>query len=255
MKPLAGSADGHALVRVPKTAEVVAAALRRRIVTGQYAEGAALPGESELMEQFGVSRPSLREALRILESEGLITVRRGAHGGARACRPDVSVAARYLGLLMQMDGVTLSDVYIARAAIEPVAIRLLAASRDRSAAVDELRTLLAAEAAAMGDAKTYAEATTRFHQRLVEMSGNKTLSLLWGTLKEVLAGEVLDTVSTSPPSARTRQARESAVERTLDLIAEGDGDGAGQLWRDQMLRAGQRVLRQHGAKTVVDALG
>ena len=67
-------------VRVPKMAELVAARLRRMIVRGELVEGDALPSETALMEEFAVSRPTLREAFRVLESESLINVRRGARG-------------------------------------------------------------------------------------------------------------------------------------------------------------------------------
>ena len=70
--------DFAAPVKVPKTAELVAAQLRRQIVRGDLREGDALPPEATLMEQFAVSRPTLREAFRVLESEALISVRRGA---------------------------------------------------------------------------------------------------------------------------------------------------------------------------------
>lgn len=239
-------------VRVPKTAEVVANALRRQIVRGEIPEGGALPGETQLMEQFGISRPSLREALRILESEKLITVRRGAHGGARACRPSISVAARYLGLLMQMEGVTLADVFMARVAIEPIAIRMLAHSSDRAAAIRELRQLFEQEQRAT-DAKEQGLAAFRFHQRLVELAGNKTLALLWGTLQEVIAGEVLDS-TTTPPTKERRRKREEAVNKALDLIEAGEVDAAGDFWREEMIKVSERVLRKHGRKTVVDVL-
>ena len=241
-------------VRVPKTAEVVTNALRRQIVRGEIPEGAALPGETALMERFGISRPSLREALRILESEKLITVRRGAHGGARACRPTISVAANYLGLLMQMDGVTLADVYIARIAIEPIAVRMLADSPDRAPAVHELRYLLKREALASDDPDAYYTETIRFHQKLVALSGNKTLALLWGTLQAVMAGEVRDSASESPPNRERVRKRQQAVTKALDLIQAGDAVAAGHFWRDEMVRAGERVLRKHGGKTVVDVL-
>ena len=84
-------------VRVPKMAELVAAQLRRKIVRGELAEGEALPSESALMAEFAVSRPTLREAFRVLESESLISVRRGARGGARVQVPEGTVAARYAG--------------------------------------------------------------------------------------------------------------------------------------------------------------
>ena len=69
--------------------------LRRQIIRGELAQGDALPTESDLMVRFGVSRPTLREAFRVLESENLIAIRRGARGGARVQPPDREVAARY----------------------------------------------------------------------------------------------------------------------------------------------------------------
>src|SRR4051794_16093662 len=110
----------------PKMATVVAAKLRRRIIRREISEGEMLPSEAELMKEFGVSRPTLREALRLLESESLISIRRGARGGAQVCLPEVAVAARYMGDLLQARSVTLVDVYDARTMIEPQAARLLA---------------------------------------------------------------------------------------------------------------------------------
>src|ERR1700680_3463946 len=74
---LARSANGRPFgqrIRVPKTAELVAAELRRKIVRGELAEGDALPSEAVLMAEFAVSRPTLREAFRVLESESLISI-------------------------------------------------------------------------------------------------------------------------------------------------------------------------------------
>src|SRR5437879_1261153 len=98
-------------MRVPKTAELVAAYLRRQIVRGELVEGDALPPEAQLMGQFGVSRPTLREAFRVLESESLILVRRGSRSGARVQPPAIGVAAQYAAFLLQVRGVTLKDVY------------------------------------------------------------------------------------------------------------------------------------------------
>src|SRR5664279_1398137 len=95
------STDTSSRVRIPKAAEIVSKVLRDQIVRGQIAEGASLAPEWELMERFGVSRPSLREAIRVLESEGLITIQRGARGGAIVHSPKMSVATRYVSLVMQ----------------------------------------------------------------------------------------------------------------------------------------------------------
>ena len=90
MNERARFADVAAPVRVPKTAELVASHLRRQIVRGELKEGDALPPESALMEQFGVSRPTLREAFRVLESEALISVRRGARAARVSTPPTVT---------------------------------------------------------------------------------------------------------------------------------------------------------------------
>ena len=75
-------------MRVPKTAELVAGHLRAQIVRGELRDGDALPPEMELVERYGISRPTLREAFRVLESEALISVRRGARGRRASARPD-----------------------------------------------------------------------------------------------------------------------------------------------------------------------
>ena len=68
-------------MRVPKAADLVAEHLRRQIIRGDLAADEPLPAEAELMQIYNVSRPTLREALRILEHEALIVVKRGAAAG------------------------------------------------------------------------------------------------------------------------------------------------------------------------------
>src|SRR5437868_4750145 len=112
-------------VRVPKAAELVAAQLRSQIVRGELEEGDALPPEHELMQRFGVSRPTLREAFRVLEGEALLSIQRGARGGARIHTPDGDAAARYAGLALQFRGATVADVYRARTALDLASLRMI----------------------------------------------------------------------------------------------------------------------------------
>src|SRR5262245_52102775 len=93
---------GGEVGRRTEAAELIAAALRRQIVRSSVKPGDKLPPETELMAQFGVSRPTIREAFRILETERLIVVRPGSRGGAQVVAPDLTVAARYVGLLLQI---------------------------------------------------------------------------------------------------------------------------------------------------------
>src|SRR5579863_552139 len=144
---LANSQVGQ-LVRAPKTSELIAAQLRRQIVRGAVKPGEKLPPETQLMEQFGVSRPTIREAFRILETERLIVVRPGSRGGAQVVAPDLSVAARWVGLLLQLQGATIDDVYEARKVAEPVCAAMLARVRteqdlaDLAAVVDRIEAAI-----------------------------------------------------------------------------------------------------------------
>jgi len=245
------STMGMDRVRIPKTAEVVARAIRSQIVRGDIAEGEALPSEAQLMEQFGVSRPSLREAFRILESEQLIVVRRGARGGARAMRPDITVAARYLGLLMQVDGVMLSDVFQARTLIEPLALKLLAQSENRQDATTELLGILDQLTPALSDPRARADVWMDFFTRMFELSGNKTLTLVWGTLTEVIRHELIDATRAS---ATNDTAARRAVAKALALVEDGKGDKAAEFWTRQMVMLEPSVSRMHSRKTLVEVV-
>ncbi len=121
---------GGTAIRSPKTAELVAGTLRRMVVDGQLKDGDFLPNEAELMAHFGVSRPTLREAVRVLESERLVEVRRGSRTGARVRVPGPEIVARPAGLLLELSGATIADLMMARAGIEPMAARC-SPSRER----------------------------------------------------------------------------------------------------------------------------
>jgi len=249
----APASSGHGPVRVPKTAELVAARLRRQIVRGEIEEGDALPPESELMREFGVSRPTLREAFRILESEALLSVTRGSRGGARVHPPDIRVAARYAGLILQHSGTTLEDVQAARAIIEPPAARMLAERRNRRA-VEALREFVERERDVVDDPPAFADLTTDFHEFLVELAGNQTLVLLVGILHDIIDTQVHSAV-TSPQGIEKAASRRKAIrshEKLVDLIEAGDAEGAERHWREHIVVAGRMVLDSEERKAVVD---
>ena len=163
-------------VRVPKTAELVASQLRNQIVRGDLMEGDALPPENALMERFGVSRPTLREAFRVLESEALISVRRGARGGARVHAPDGDVAARYAGLVLQFRGTSLADVYTARRAIELAALAVLGVGVSENT-LKPLQENAEEMDAHLDDPVETIRLQEEFHRLIVEVAGNQTLTI------------------------------------------------------------------------------
>lgn len=241
-------------VRVPKTAELVAAALRRRIIRGELGPGAALPSESELMEQFGVSRPTLREAFRVLESELLIEVRRGVHGGARVNAPDPAVAARYSGLILEFRNTTLGDIYQASAMIEPPCARRLAIKHTADD-IALLREALEAEKAAMGDPFALVDAQDAFHRLVVELVGNETMKLLVGIVRSIVdKANARHTELTDSPASRTQGRKgHRAHSKLVDLIEAGDAEQAEHLWT-RHISATDDVVNAAGAATVLDVL-
>src|SRR5688500_8327723 len=168
----------------------VADELRALIVSGDLSEGDSLGHEAELVERFGVSRPSLREALRILEAEGLVTVVRGVRGGVVVHEPDERMTARTAALVLQARNVALVDVFEARSLLEPIAAKAIATMRGRRAAIKELRALIDQEKAAIDDPERFGVANAAFHERLVSLAGNQTLSIVAEMLNEDVARAV-----------------------------------------------------------------
>lgn len=225
-------------VRVPKTAELVAGHIRRRIVLGELREGDALPPEAALMTEFTISRPTLREAFRILEAEGLITVRRGARGGARVQEPSVDVGARYAGLVLQHRGATLSDVLDARVIVEAPAAGMLAARRDRARSAETLRVRLAD--AEMDQPAHFHE----FNALVVELTGNQTLVLLTAMLEHISVAATMNFIRFTDPAEDERLSRRAHRSRLklIDLIAAGDAKGAEDHWRAYLAEAGKVLV-------------
>lgn len=240
-------------VRAPKTAELIATHLRRQIVRGELRAGATLPSEQQLMTQFGVSRPTLREAYRILEAETLISVRRGARGGAQVMVPDPAVAARTVGLLLQLQGTTIDDVYQARMISEPPCARLLAENHtqqdvdDLTAVVEELKAEVAARKPAAPVAQTWASLTGRFHQLILQRCGNKTMAMQGAVLQDIVATHLHTRVMRSTqeddnnPERFARMIR--AYRKLIKLVESGDGEGAERHWRSHMEAAAQYLLK------------
>src|SRR5947209_2943983 len=236
--------------RVPKTAELVAAHLRNQIVRGQLVEGDSLPPEAELMTEFGVSRPTLREAFRVLESEQLITIRRGARGGARVHGISSSTAARYAGLLLQARGTTLADVYQCRIILEPPAARMLA-ERPSKPALAALHRCLEEQRDVIDEAPAFPLVTAQFHELVLAHAGNTTLGVLGGMLSEIIdlhAAASLEPGPT-PPNVARRTCEEH--ERLVELIEAGDGEGAERHWRAHLEEGAHAMLKTLGAKKVL----
>jgi DNA-binding FadR family transcriptional regulator len=235
--------------------QIIADELRSAILAGELSEGDSLGQELGLVERFGVSRPSLREALRILEAEGLITVVRGVRGGVVVREPDERTTARSAAMLLQARNVSLADVSEARALLEPLAARAIASKRSRKTIVRQLGKLIDVQEAALEDPVAFGAANAAFHEQLVELAGNQTLGILAEMLHEIVARAVA-AVSDAADTGASLSVRERGIRsqrRLLELLDAGDAAGAEEHWRTHMTVVGKVMLGQE-ASTVVDLL-
>lgn len=242
---------------MPKAAAIAAAKVRRRIVRGELKADDALPPETELMKQFGISRPTLREALRILEAEGLISVRRGARGGARVQAPSPETAVDYVGLLLEFDRTSIADVLKAQAVLEVGAVRELATSASK-AALNRLDELLALEKESLGDIERFNDAAAQLHTELPDLSGSQTLSLMGHMLSRIIKrhGVIVASVQRRPISSGRIPAWQTKSHEihiaAVELIKDKDPKRAADLWAAHCRANQKATLADTPKNTVLD---
>jgi GntR family transcriptional regulator, transcriptional repressor for pyruvate dehydrogenase complex len=240
----------------PRVAEMVADILRARIVDGQLGDGDLLPKQDDLLDEFRVSRPSIREAMRILETEGLISVRRGNIGGAEVHAPKASNAAYMLGLVMQSHHVDLADLAEALRILEPDCAALCAARDDRAkAVVPRLRELNDQAEAQLDDGPEFTRLARQFHDEMVESCGNTTMILLVGTLETLwssLESQWAETIDAEGhyPEVKLRKLVLRAHARLTDAIDAGNRELAHRSARKHLDESQRYVLATNGGHRV-----
>ncbi len=233
----------------PAVAELVAESIRDRIVNGELAEGSLLPRQEEMLREFNVSRPSYREALRILESEGLISVRRGNRGGVVVHSPSQHATTYSLGMLLRFNEVTLGDLSDAISEIEPLCAGVAATLPDRNEdLVVRLNELVDAQEQALNDAHEFTRIGREFHEALVDGCGNTTLILTAGALSQLWSTQELewaDVVAAAEkyPAAEQQRKVLQTHRMMVAAIAAGDRQQASTLARAHSLASHRHVLK------------
>jgi DNA-binding FadR family transcriptional regulator len=242
------------VVSVPKASALIAANLRRRIVTGDLTPGQTLPSETSLMAEFGVSRPTLREAFRILEAESIITVVRGPRGGAKVLEPDGSMAARYTGTLLQYQGTPLSDVYQARTELEVSAVGMIAGARGKKS-IRPREDLVVDGDGVVDDEEAFADYSLRFHLTVVESAGSTTLAVLARMLFEIVDTHNALFIASHPPGFErpVNKTAQRAYRKLVKLLQVGDGVAAQRHWR-RHLEAVERFMVGQSDAALVEVL-
>lgn len=206
--------------------------LRARILTGELGDGDALPSQDRLLQEFGVSKPTIREALRILETEGLVSVRRGATGGAIVHRPKTGNTAYSIGLVLESRSITVDDVGQALRRLEADCAALCAQRPDRAdVLVPSLRECNEQARRQIDDPLPYTHTMAVFHERMIGGCGNATLSTVAGAVESLWLAHVrtwAERVNDMGrfPSRQYRLDGVAAHDTLTDLIEAGDVAGA-----------------------------
>ncbi len=236
---------------------MVAAELRRQIVTGRLKPGDKLLPENVLTTEFAISRPTLREALRLLEAESLITIRRGQHGGARVTANDLGPAARQVGVFLQLEGTTLQDVWLARTIIEPPAVGLLAMHRPPEAFAALEANVAAAREVAQSEPIRYAELSAEFSRLITRHCGNKTLHCLASLIHDIIRRQHADVTARTIAKAGVDKLRLGSIrsrEMALELMRSGTPAAAESFWRSHLEHMRDLVLAAYKGPMTIDAL-
>jgi DNA-binding FadR family transcriptional regulator len=212
---------GFTPIRSPRAFEEIATQIRAELSEGRLKVGSRLPSERALAEQFGVSRNTLREALRSLEHAGLIRLQKGATGGAFISQASGEVITTGLLDMFHVGAIRPAQLTEARIWLESIIVRE-ACLRATAEDLDRLRenVKLAERAASSGDFLKRAEVNMDFHRILARMTGNPVMVIVMDGLLEVLRhfvqsiGEFDN--SFVPPSRK----------RVIRLMEKGDAEGA-----------------------------
>jgi DNA-binding FadR family transcriptional regulator len=207
--------------------EVVANRLRTQIADGTLAPGDRLPAEANLAAGFGVSRSTIREALRALNSEGMIRTARGVSGGSFVTEIAAKATSEFLrarlGILSRQQAITTVELLETRALLE-VAAAALAAERRTDGHLDELREALGLE--------------RDFHTTLLTAAQNRLLETVTVPLVQLLEANSNASDGAGPPDT------DADHERILERIEARDPAGAAAAMEQHLNRLGDAYVRE-----------
>lgn len=209
--------------RLPKASDLVVGWLRENILSGQWPAGTKLPPETELMTMFGVGRVSVREAVRLVDRDGLVETRRGATGGIFVRRPAPSELSESFSIMLAAESCTVGEALQFRLMLEPEAAA--AAARQIESAGSDLRSRLNEEACADG-----LDLLHGLHITIAEMSGNRVLYIVLAALGRVMSESLRAGKVSSTDVAGTIAAHRKIAKK----IEDGDPDGAHHAMRQHL---------------------
>jgi GntR family transcriptional repressor for pyruvate dehydrogenase complex len=244
----ANSLAGLKPIRTRRAFEDVVLQLKQAVVEGRLAVGDRLPHERELARQFGVSRQSVREGLRMLEGFGILSARRGAgpDSGWTVSGDGASGLSAMLDLYSTLQGIPISDLLEIRETLEMQSAR--SASARASAAQ---RANLVAAARSMGaftDAEQFLAADAEFHVAIARASGNALAQLLMEAIRESMQRAMLLGFTTITDWDHEREVLIAEHAGIASKIRDGHGDAAAAAVSEHICGFYARVLDETGGR-------
>jgi GntR family transcriptional repressor for pyruvate dehydrogenase complex len=227
-------------VTTGRISEIIVEQIRLLMRQGQLKPGDRLPPERDLCERFGVSRVTVREALRMLESAGLVEIRVGARGGAFVTAPTSNRVGEGLADLLTLSVISAADVTEVRMILE-VGIVPLVCERATEDDITALEKICERSEAALRDGDYTMDLSQEFHSRVAQCTHNPALEMML----ESFSGPILMSL---------REAREVAPEmgqlgtkeheQFIEAVRRRDCDEAARIMREHLARTAGRV-RNH----------
>ena len=216
--------------RSPKASENTARDIVDDIVTRGLRHGDGLPSESVMLQQYGVSRETLREALRLLEVQGLIVIRRGAGGGPAVGVVDPANLGRMAALYYHLAGGTYAELFAAWVASEPILAELAANNPDRPKVESAMRPYLAEHAPADESLRQFVTRHGEFHAVVAALARNKVLQLSVMAMGSIITRHVISNADPRDAQA-TIEHDHGTIARA---IVRGHRRRAGALMREHI---------------------
>lgn len=232
-------------IETPKPYDLLANQLRETILNGDISEGDLLPSERELVAQTGLTRGAVREALRILASEGLLQTRQGRFGGNIVTLPGKQSITTAVSQFVRGRNLPLRTLQETREIIEPALARLAAMHRTGEH-LAELKKLHQALVESAGDFQNFSRLNIQWHQAVARASGNELLAAL---LYSISYGVTMITTTEEYDTPETRQQVIRIHARVNEAIENGEPDAAHR-YMQQHIGATHALTRMSGAEAV-----
>jgi GntR family transcriptional regulator, transcriptional repressor for pyruvate dehydrogenase complex len=224
-------------VSMGRISEVIVEQVRQLMRQGQLKPGDRLPAERELCEYFGVSRVTVREALRMLESSGLVEIRVGARGGAFVTTPTSERVGDGLADLLSLSVISASDVTEVRLVLE-LGIVGLVCERATEQDLDALDDICARSEAALRDGDYSIGLSAEFHAHVARATHNPAVAMLVESFRGPILMSLEEAKATAPEMGElgTREHKQF-----VDAVRRRDPEAATSIMRQHLERTAHRV--------------